>query len=694
MVSRTGLDKISRAAVKTGRIGRVLVSAAVIVWLSVVLVSYYVIHKPFSLENALALANVLGDALVVIALVTVAGALGHRVLRRWEFESPLELGVMSLGVGLGALGLLVFALGLVGIVNTWVYWGLLVISLFLLRNDVRALTHNVRAIFLPRAARSEKFLALFCLLALGITFLLALTPPWSWDGLQYHLIIPKLILEHGRIVLPPDNPSLNYPGLVEMLFLAGMVLAGEGTAQLLHWLYLPLTLGAMLVFAAKYFSWRIGWLAAALFCAVPTIALLATWAYNDLALTFYTFSAFFLTLRARKTNQPRDFILAGILCGLALGEKYTAVFVPVSLALLVVWSNRAALKNATLLLVSAAVVSAPWFIRNYIFVGNPIYPFAFGGLYWDSFRSAWYSRFGSGLLQRPFELLIVPWTMTVQGTQSDLFQGTLGPLILALLPLNLIPARIVQSPRPAPTRAMWYFAAVLYAIWLLGVAESNLLWQSRLLFPAFPLFALLAALGVERLSALDFPQFSLRRFAMFVIALVLALTAASYGIAFATDGALEYFVGHISREEYLVQHLGAHYQIAQWMNANLPRAARVLVLWEPRTYYFDCNVEADAILDRFVHLRYLYKDAPMIASELRRAGFTHVLLYREGLDNILQTGFDPITDQDVATLRKFVNDYLTPVYGATSLGLETRNGRYGLERASQEPYVVYRINAP
>ncbi|HZQ06423.1 MAG TPA: glycosyltransferase family 39 protein, partial [Anaerolineae bacterium] len=463
MVSRTGLDKISRAAVKTGRVGRVLVGAAVIVWLSVVLVSYYIIHKPFSIENALALANVFGDALVVGMLTCLAFALGHRLLRGWEFDSPLEASVLWLGMGLGAVGLIVFALGLVEIVNTWVYWGLLAASLLLLRKDVRAVWQTVRVISLPRASRSEKAIALFCLLAFAITFLFALTPPCGWDGLQYHLIIPKLLLAQGRIVPPPDNPSLNFPSLVEMLFLAGMVLKDDGATQLLHWIFLPLTLGAILVFARRYFSWRVGWLAAALFCAVPTVVLLATWAYNDLALTFYTFSAFLLTLRARETNQPRDFILAGILCGLAFGEKYTAILVPLALALVVVGGgvasqengngtprpNRAALKSAALLLVSATVMSAPWIIRNSIFVGNPIYPFAFGGLYWDSFRSAWYSRFGSGLLQRPVELLIVPWTMTVQGTQSDLFQGTLGPLLLALLPLNLIPVR-PSNARPAP----------------------------------------------------------------------------------------------------------------------------------------------------------------------------------------------------------------------------------------------------
>jgi hypothetical protein len=699
---------------KWARVARAAAAVIVVGWLFVVVVSYYFVHKPFAPGDFFALpgiardlfaqefsvtpaslANVLGDMLVVALLIFFASALGHFFLRRIAFDSALEAIVLYCGIGLGALGLVVFALAVLGVVNGWVYGALVLGGFVLLRNDAIAVLRNGRAIALPRAARGENALALFCALALGITFLLSFAPPWGWDGIQYHLITPKLILQNGRVTIPPDNLSLNNPNLVEMLFLAGMVLKGDGAAQALHWIFLPLTLGAMLMFAARYFSWRAGWLAAALLCAVPTVLLLSTWAYNDLALTFFTFTAFVYVLRARETRQTRFLILAGALCGFAFGEKVTAFFVPLALAVLLMRRERAAVRDAAIFLAIAFALGVPWWLRNLVLVGNPIYPFVFGGRYWDAFRTAWYTRFGSGLIRRPWELLWVPWTMTIQGTQSGLFQGTLGPLLLALLPLNLLPSQTPENASPPPTRAMWFFVAALYLPWLLGVAQSELLWQSRLLLPAFPLLALLAARGLEKLSALEWKQFSAKRFASLVIAVVFGISAVSYTLALLNDGVVNYFLfAPAAREKYLVEKLGAHYAAAQWVNANLPRDAKILFLWEPRTYYFEPYAEADAILDRFAHLRYLYPDVENLTRALVRGGYTHVLLYREGLDNLLQTGYDPITADDLNVLSELVAQELEPVNGRADLGLTTRNGRPALERAAKEPYAIYKIKTP
>ena len=693
---------------------RAAIGVLVVLWLFVVIAAYYVVHKPFApgdfvalAENArgafaqdwsaapLSFAHVLGDMLVAALLIFFASALGNFLLRRIAFDSALEASVMWCGVGLGALGLIVFVLAVLGVVNVWVYWVVLLASTALLYKNVLAVLRNLRALVLPRASRAENALALFCALALMVTFFLAFAPPWGWDGIQYHLVTPKLILQNGRVTVPPDNLSLNNPNLVEMLFLAGMVLKGDGVTQILHWIFLPLTLGAMLAFAAKYFSWRTGWLALALLCAVPTILLLSTWAYNDLALTFYTFTAFVFVLRARETRQVRFVILAGALCGFAFGEKVTAFFVPLALAALLLRRERQAVRDIFIFWLIAFALGAPWWLRNFILVGNPIYPFVFGGLYWDAFRTNWYTRWGSGLMQRPLELMIVPWTMTIQGTQSDLFQGTLGPLLLALLPLNLIPARVEDKASRFVLRAMWFFAVALYVPWLLGVAQSALLWQSRLLLPAFPLFALLAARGVQKLAAIDLKQFSAQRFVYIVIALVLGISALSYVLVLSNDGVFAtFFSGANTRENYLQNRLGAHYATAQWVNAYVPRDAKIIFLWEPRTYYFQRTTEADAILDRFVHLRYLHHDADTLYRALLQDGYTHVLLYRAGLDNLLQTGYDPITSDDLAVLNELVSNYLEPLNGRADLGLTTRDGKPALERASQEPYVIYKIKTP
>ncbi|MCI0477262.1 MAG: hypothetical protein L0Y55_13520, partial [Anaerolineales bacterium] len=227
--------------------------------------------------------------------------------------------------------------------------------------------------------------------------------------------------------------------------------------------------------------------------------------------------------------------------------------------------------------------------------------------------------------------------------------------------------------------------------WLVGVAQSQLLWQTRLLFPAFPVLALLAGEAFERLARLEAPQFSVQRFTMLVVGLVLALTAFSYALAFAGDSPFAYIAGFESRRAYLTRALGSYYAAAEFVNSTLPKDARVLFLWETRPYYFQRAVDEDAILDRWARLRFRFGDADSIAAGLRERGYTHVLLYRAGLDLILQTGNDPIQIEDTRTFEEFTTRNLRLMYGKTPLRIITLNRKLALDGAADDPYAVYEI---
>lgn len=675
---------------------QLVIVTLVILWLFVVVLAYYLFHRPFDLNNVMVLARTLGDMAVVGLLFVLAGALGHRVLRAFEWTSPLEALVVQIGVGYGMIAFVVFALGFLGLVQPPVFWVLVLAGLLVLFRDVHALWVQARSIKLSRVGRGERALALFLAFSLALALVFALTPPTGWDGIQYHLVFPKLALEAGRFTIPPDNLSLSNPSLVELLFLAAMGLGSDSAAQAVHWSYLVLTVGAVLAFAARYFTWRVGWMAAAFLVAVPSVLLVATWAYNDAALMLYTLTALYWTLRALETQRARDFLLAGVLAGLALGEKYTASFVPLALGAIVLFQgglrmpDARAWRNAILLGAAAFALALPWYLRNYIFTGNPVHPFAFGGLYWDAWRAAWYSRFGSGLITDPLQLLIVPWTATVQGVQAGLFDATIGALLLAFLPFNLL--KRGHETKKEVLRAMWFLVTVLFAFWLLGVAQSKLLWQTRLLFPAFPVLALLAAEGWRRLSQLEMPQFSAQRFASLVVALVLGLSAVSNTLATVRDRPFEVLLGFETREEFLARFLGPHYAMTSWINTNLPQNARIVSLWEPRAYYIDRRIEPDAILDRFAHLNFLYHgDADAIADAWRGEGFTHVLLFRAGLNDMLQTGYDPIGASEVQTLQDLEAKHLRSVYDDALLNVTTLSGKFALENWQEQPYAIYEL---
>ena len=311
------------------------------------------------------------------------------------------------------------------------------------------------------------------------------------------------------------------------------------------------------------------------------------------------------------------------------------------------------------------MVACPWFLRNLFFTGNPVYPFLFGGAHWDEFRSWWYSRWGTGLMSEPLRLLIAPWEMTILGTEGKVGYGaTIGPILLACVPLLIF--TLLGKSRAKQGPPIFCYAIGLcganYLFWLCGVAQSALLQQTRLLFPIFPLLAVLAGVAVDGLAKWDTRVFSVHRFVLLVLAVALALNALSFVLAFISDSPLPYILGLETKDIYLNRHLGEYYRAVSFVNEDLPPSARVLFLWEPRSYYCQRDCQPDAILDKFKHLTYEYGDGEGITEWLHAQGISHVLFHKAGLEHMLTARFDPILPTDVAVLETLQESYLEPIH--------------------------------
>jgi 4-amino-4-deoxy-L-arabinose transferase-like glycosyltransferase len=512
---------------------------------------------------------------------------------------------------------------------------------------------------------------------LTLTFFRCLTPPPGWDSQVYHLTGPKLYLQVHRLPVDIDIPYLGFPPLLEMLFTAGLLLKGDIVARLVHYAYGFLTGLALFAFAGRYFNRKVAWLSMAIFYSVPSLVLISTWAYVDLGLIFYEFTAFYALMRwLEAKDKPfgsaqgrRWLALAAILCGLAMGVKYTSVILPITLALIIAFRVRqeGPKETAQVLLLFGAlaiVVALPWYLKNFFSTGNPFYPFFFGGTYWDDFRARWYSRAGTGLaFTAPWRLLIAPWEVTVLGIQgTESYDATIGPILLTVVPLLALVWRKIASQERRVIGYALLVCLIQYLFWLYGVAQSALLVQTRLLFPIFALLALLAGYTVDKLALLTRRAFSLQWFVTTALLLALGLNAVSSALHFSSDSPLPYLAGFESKESYLTRHLGLHYTTMVHMNENLPPSAKILFLWEPRSYYCQRDCWPDALLDKFKHLAYKYHDAEGIAQSLQREGVTHLLLYQAGLEYILEAQFDPITPDDVAILAALQKDYLRLIH--------------------------------
>jgi len=662
-----GQDK--QTASNSSPIRWALVATLSVVWVFVVYLAYYTVHKPLAVSAVLAITGRIADLAVWVALLAIATALGRRLLCRLSYDSPLEELVLAAGAGLGFVALMMLGLGLVGALNRWLLYILAFVACMALLGDLKAIGRLIRLLKRPTpASPSERLLIGYVALVLCLSLVACLTPPIAWDSQVYHLTGPRLFIAQGRITGDIDIPYLGFPSLLEMLFMASMLLKEDIVAKLVHFAYALLTIGLLYSFARRYLQARLPWLSMAVFLSVPSIVLVSTWAYVDLGLAFYTFAAFYGFVAWREVNDRRWLILTGVLSGFCLGVKYTAIMTPVMLGLLVMWKTRkrgitAVVGNVALLWFVAAATACPWYLKNWALSGNPFYPFLFPGRHWDEYRAWWYSRWGTGLLSEPLRLLLAPWEMTIMGVEGkEGYAATIGPVLLACLPLLVFGLLLRSKPRGSSviTCAM-VFCTGHYLLWLYLVAQSELLWQTRLLFPIFPLLAMLASVAVDRFAVWDVKGFSPQRFLLMALAVALCLNALAFVVSLSGDNPLHYLLGLESRDEYLERHLGDYYRAVSYINEELPASSSILFLWEPRSYYCEGACLPDSILDKFKHLVYRDGDAEGIARHLQAEGISHVLFHRAGFESILAAQFDPILDEDVETLRILQEEYWEPV---------------------------------
>ena len=280
-----------------------------------------------------------------------------------------------------------------------------------------------------------------------------------------------------------------------------------------------------------------------------------------------------------------------------------------------------------------SIIAASWYVRNAVFMGNPLYPFVFGGRYWDAFRADWYSGAGTGIGWDTLQIFLLPLNVILGLHDQNFFDGRIGPLFLILAPFALwiLTSRSRQdSDRGLSLQAIGLFSAVSFTAWTLGVINSSHLWQARLLLPALIPFALPIALSWDAWKAFDSPKFRISFFLNVVIAVVVALTVFDDGMFVLQRNPLAVAFGVQSRAGYITRVNPSYAALMQVMD-ELPGDAYVYGLFEPRSYSLPRRTQPDAINYNFAHDLYLYKTPSEIIQHWKSQGYTHILVYERGL---------------------------------------------------------------
>lgn len=563
------------------------------------------------------------------AIVLAAFGVGRPSLR-WFATSPQDrfaVAVWSISLGLVIWSLMLMGLGLLGLLYRPLIGVLTMAACFVglgeLLAALQARKHGVviqpddadedhtRVKPLPRPLKAGLLLLTACVVVgSGIS---ALAPPTAGDALYYHLQLPKVFLAEHHLTFLPLHEKSTFPLAVEMWYLWGLAIEGPVTAQMLHWVAGLAAAGASVLLARSLLGHRWAWVVGVVVLCVPGISNQMTAPLNDVALVALTTLALVAWREAvHEQDNPRGFVLAGVMLGAAAGTKYLALVFAAAVGAFVLWQlatqphhRRVLARGATMVACTALLVGGTWYLRGAYYHGNPVYPF-FAQHLGDAAPEV-LGASKTPLSWNPLEVLTAPWTVTMQPERFGGRGHQLGGLFLAALPLV------------AFTRRLRGLGALLIISAAYGVLWYALRQNTRFLLPVVPLLCTAVVWLVMETSRMP----SIPRWTVRGLLSILLVVGALVPVVRARRHA-EVVCGIQSRQQFLKQREPT-YRAAELTNLLLPEDAHILSL-DYREFYFRHRVTREKNY-RFHHEYLTAIEAKGCVDEpLRKAGFTHLLL--------------------------------------------------------------------
>lgn len=665
------------------------------------------------------------DAGVAVSILAAGFLLGLgclRAVRLVAWFGRLEVFALATGLGLGVLSLMVLALGMLHLYYP-VTLAVLVLGLpwLLARERQQAMAFlgaardalgQLRTWRGPALMDSvaSPLLAALCLCMVCLTFVRDLVlPAIAWDTYQYHWAVPMLLLHTHSMRGFPGWAHANLPYNTEMLNLIALSVQAPEAALMVQDAFLVLS--AVLVFAMvrRHFGVTTAWLATLAALTVPLLLLYASVSYVETALVFYGFAALAVLIRwlehVAATDDPgyRLLLLAGLFVGLDIGVKYTAIqYLPGMLLLVLagVWhvgrrkhaGTHHILSRVTQSLAvfggSATLVFAPWPLKNWLLLGNPVYP-ALASI----FPTALWSPVRDQALVATFHNFGIPngWTARLHLYALDLFLhprrygegwtapvGWIGLTALLVVPYLMISLRPAWRARVRVERGQFLVVAALALTAVLGFAAwtfSGAL-VARYAVPPVMLATVVGATIIGWTAA----RASRRAapIAWLVLCGVLIVCANQGWSNLVSSGGrlapqytdiqarvpLNLLLGKISEQtyEHSTIYSDAFWQMTDYVNGQLPHDGKLLMLGRGTGYFFqDREYVADSGEDWVPYLVSTGETPDGILQVLRSQGFTYVVYDANLMHFITDTYGNHVVASSLPSYLSFQQSKLIPI---------------------------------
>ena len=625
-------------------------------WTLSVIIFYLIKYPiPYFLERAIELS-------LFCLIIFISYNIGYFLLRNFTFNAPIRM-PLFVGTGLASLSIITFFIGVFGALYKPVFY---VIFLILFVISLVNFRFNIN-LKLPQLSFKNLLYLAILLMFIIPAFVGALAPPSFYDSLVYHLSVPSQYVKNNKIFFIESNLFANFPQNIEMLYTMALVLYNDTLANLLHFLFLPLTLLLLYGFLLQEQGESkcsssckennsVPLLAILIFVTTPAIILISSGTYIDMGLTFYLFLSFICLMEWIKNNDKRLLILAGLFSGFSAGIKYIAIISIFIFIFIIIYNSIKTKQNIFILVClfvfANLIIISPWLIKNYIFTKNPLFPFFIfseAPLYIKKYLNHVANHGSYGFAS----FIGLPWDLTMAGFNFGGGFDIIGPLYLVFLPTLLF----IKGTGNSIKIGVFYLIAY-FVIWSLSAKVL------RFLIPVFPIAAIVFSSCILRLLNYGSVIKSIAK-----IILIVIITSNFFILIFIQNivSPVLYVFGNLSRDEYFTRFLRPNnpYPAIEYMNERLTSDSKVLFVGEARNYFTKLNTVAPSPFDPDILTDAANKseNAEELFLFLKKEGFTNILWNYPEYER-LKNGFRPndFTNKSSNIIDKFKNKYLNLLF--------------------------------
>ncbi len=606
------------------------------------------------------------DLLLNLALIAVCFSVGRKICRwcKIDFVGFAEELAFSVLLGLGAVGLLIFGLGVSGLFKAFPIAALFIALIAFTYREVMHLWAASTQTINNVMAKANRPVAL---LFFGLVILLtirAAEPPHAIDEAIYHLAAPKDFVSAGRLIPLYDNFSGNLPLLPHMFYVVCLIAKADIAARLFSLSLAIITALALYAFCSRYLNRKMAILAMFGFFGAGMVTEVSVTARIDVIVAGMVFITAYAMMNYLETNDRGWLIVSAMLAGFGLGVKYTAGVWIAMIGVMYLYETLVkkrqpvmkVVTNGILFSVIAFAGFCPWLVKNYVYFNNPVYPFMTGEVaeydgsavrYFnaedESKMEAFYTQARKDI---PQENATIEQEMAYRSTlKPERHPYRIWEYYTQPDTYNMGEAEYYHNPNYLflvvplllilPKRRWVVWMAIFSVGFYFSVAATS--WIARYYLPLYPTLTLIAVYVLVTLAERLQKHAPIAKILPTVaVASAVGLTAFIFAVQIYKAGGMSYLGGTLSRREFL--QAAFFYPILDHLNHHTAPTDKVMLVGAQMGYHIDRDYLAEAGWDSVEWQRLMIRNDSFeqIHNDLKHQGITHIL-FTPGLYRFIAT---------------------------------------------------------